>query len=112
MLKCADLEVLLSDYADGVADTRARRMVEQHVQLCERCRRRLQLARRVGLQLQRLPLLPPGIASRVGRFRRRLELRSSTRNRWRLEHYPFYVSALLAALLIILALFTVFYFRI
>lgn len=111
MLNCADLEVLLSDYADGVADARARRMVERHVLLCDRCRLRLRRARQIGQQLQRLPLLPAGIASRVGRFRRRLETRA-THSRWQLEHYPFYVSALLAALLIILALFTVFYFRI
>jgi anti-sigma factor RsiW len=111
MMNCADLEVLLSDYADGAADARTRRIVERHVQLCDRCRLRVQRARQVGLQLQRLPLLPPGISSRVGRFRRRLEGRSA-RGRWRLEHYPFYVSALLAALLITLALFTVFYFHI
>lgn len=111
MLNCADLEVLLSDYADGVADARGRRMVEQHVQLCDRCRQRLRRARQVGQQLQRLPLLPPGISSRVGRFRRRLETRA-VRSRWQLEHYPFYVSALLAALLIMLALFAVFYFHI
>lgn len=111
MLNCADLEVLLSDYADGVADARTRRIVELHVQLCNRCRLRVQRARQVGLQLQRLPLLPPGISSRVGRFRRRLESRA-VRDRWRLEHYPFYVSALLAAILITLALFTVFYFHI
>lgn len=111
MLNCADLEVFLSDYADGVADARARRMVEQHVQLCDRCRQRVQRARQIGLQLQRLPLLPPGISSRAGRFRRRLESRME-RGRWQLEHYPFYVSALLAAILITLALFTVFYFRI
>lgn len=111
MLSCTDLEVLLSDYADGVADARARRIVELHVLLCDRCRLRLRRARQISLQLQRLPLLPAGISSRVGRFRRRLEARAS-RSRWQLEHYPFYVSALLAALLIVLALFAVFYFRI
>lgn len=112
MISCANLEVLLSDYADGVADARTRRIVEQHVQLCDRCRQRLIRTRRLAQQLQRLSLLPPGISSRVGRFRRRLEARSVPRQRWRLEHYPFYVSALLAALLIMLALFTIFYFHI
>ena len=112
MLRCADLEVLLSDYADGVADARTRRIVEQHVQLCQRCRHRLGRARQVAQQLQRLPLLPPGLSSRVGRFRRRLEQHASTPAPWRLERYPFYVAALLAALLIVLALGAIFYFHI
>jgi|GEM_PF-5035363 len=108
MLSCADIEVLLSDYADGSTNPRTRRIVEQHVQLCERCRRRVQMSRQVALQLRRLPLLPTGVSSRVARFRRRLEAQT-TKDRRRLEHYPFYVSVVLASLLIAITLLTLFY---
>ncbi len=108
MLDCADLEPLLSDYADGVADERTRRIIERHVQLCSRCRQRVQAAHQIAQQLRRLPLLPSGVTSRVARFRRRLETRSM-RDPWRLEHYPFFVSALLASLLLLLMLLALFY---
>lgn len=108
MISCADMEVLLSDYADGTADARTRRIVEQHVQLCERCRRRVQRAHQLAQQLRRLPLLPAGVSSRIARFRRRLDARAQHNFR-RLEHYPFYVSVLLAVLLIVIALLTIFY---
>ncbi|WP_052343817.1 anti-sigma factor family protein [Kallotenue papyrolyticum] len=75
MKSCDRLEVLLSEYADGSADPRTRRIVERHVQMCDRCRLRLEQAARVGRQLQRLTLLPPGIATRAPRLRRRLEAR-------------------------------------
>ena len=108
MLSCVDLEVLLSDYADGIADARTRRIVERHVQLCERCRERVQSAYQVAQQLRRLSLLPPGMSNRAARFRRRLEARA-TREQRRLEHYPFYVSAVLVAVLVVLALLTILY---
>lgn len=108
MLKCAELELFLSEYADGTSDARTRRIVEQHVQLCARCRQRVLRARQIGIQLQRLTLLPPGMSSRVARFRRRLD--AAVPERRGLEHYPFYVSALLAVLLVVLALLAIFYF--
>ncbi len=108
MLDCTDLEPLLSDYADGIADERTRRIVERHVQLCSRCRQRVQAAYQVAQQLRRLPLLPAGMSSRVARFRQRLEARSM-RDPRRLEHYPFIVSALLASLVLLITLLTLFY---
>lgn len=108
MTSCADLEVLLSEYADGASDPRTRRIVERHVQICPRCRARVAAAARVSDQLRRLPLLPPGVATRVARFRRALEQQVG-RDRRRLEQYPFYVSAILAAALLLLTLLTIFY---
>lgn len=108
MIRCSDMEVLLSDYADGIADARTRRIVERHVQLCERCHRRLQADAQLAQQLRRLSLLPPGVASRVTRFRRRLE--NHVQRDWRrLEQYPFYVSALIATLLVVVSLLLMFY---
>jgi anti-sigma factor RsiW len=107
-MNCGYMEVLISDYADGVSDDRTRRIVERHVQVCARCRQRLISAQQVAQQLRRLPALPAGVSSRVPRFRQRLEDRASVDWR-RLEHYPFFVSALLAATLITLILLTVFY---
>jgi anti-sigma factor RsiW len=102
MPDCTELELLLSDYADGIADERTRRIVERHVQLCSRCRQRVQAAYR------RLPLLPAGVSSRVGRFRQRLEARAA-RDPLRLEQYPFFVSALLASVLLLITLLALFY---
>lgn len=108
MVSCTDIEPLLSDYADGIADERARRIVERHVQLCSRCQLRVQAAHQVAQQLRRLSLLPAGVSSRTARFRRRLEARAM-HDPWRLEHYPFFVSALLASLLILITLLALFY---
>lgn len=108
MIRCVDMELLLSEYADGTADPRIRRIVEQHVQLCERCRRRLQIAYQLRQQLRRLPLLPAGVSSRVARFRRRLD-EHAQHDRRRLEQYPFYVSALLATVLVVVSLLLIFY---
>lgn len=108
MIRCHHMEVLLSDYADGIADARTRRIVERHVQLCERCRRRVKADADLAQQLRRLSLLPPGVASRVARFRRRLE--SHAQRDWRrLEHYPFYVSAVIATILVVISLLLMFY---
>lgn len=109
MISCTDMELLLSDYADGVSDARTRRIVEQHVQLCSRCRRRLEQAQQIAQQLRRLPLMPAGLSSRVARQRRLIE-EEAARDRRGLEHYPFYVSALLAAAIVTLALLLIFYF--
>ena len=108
MIRCVELQVLLSDYADGIADARARRIVERHVQLCEDCRRRVQADYLLAQQLRRLSLMPPGVSSRVARLRRRLD--ASTARDWRrLEDYPFYVSAVIATGLVVLALLAIFY---
>ncbi|MDP9310961.1 MAG: zf-HC2 domain-containing protein [Chloroflexota bacterium] len=108
MIRCSDMDVLLSDYADGIADARTRRIVERHVQLCHRCRQRVQQDAELAQQLRRLSLLPAGVASRVGRFRRRLE-KETEREWWRLEQYPFYVSALIATLLVVISLLVLLY---
>ncbi len=108
MIRCADMEVLLSDYADGTDDARTRRIVERHVQLCVRCRQRVQEDYQLARQLRRLSLLPVGVSSRVTRFRRRLEARVQPDRRG-LEHFPFYVSAFIATTLVLLALLAIFY---
>ena len=108
MIRCADLQVLLSDYADGIADARTRRIVERHVQLCHDCRRRVEADYQLAQQIRRLSLMPPGVSSRVARLRRRLD--ATTERDWRrLEDYPFYVSAIIATSLVVVALLTIFY---
>ena len=108
MIRCSAMQVLLSDYADGIADPRTRRIVERHVQLCDICRERVQADYQMAQQLRRLSLMPAGISSRMARLRRRLE--ASRQRDWRrLEDYPFYVSAVLATTLVVLALLTIFY---
>lgn len=108
MISCTHMEVPLSDYADGIADARTRRIVEQHVQLCAQCRRKLVAAQQIAQQLRRLPLLPTGVSSRVARQRRRIE-QAMLQERHGLEQYPFYVAAVLAALIVTLALLLIFY---
>lgn len=108
MIRCSDMQVLISDYADGLADARTRRIVERHVQLCGYCRARVQADHQLAQQLRRLSLLPAGVSSRVARYRRRLEA-SPQRDWWRLEEYPFYVSAIIATSLVVLALLSIFY---
>lgn len=109
MIRCEDIRLLMSEYVDGIDDPRTRRIVERHVQLCASCR--VQIGRLVDVtqQLQRLPLLPIGVSGRVTRFRKRLEASVEPQPRRRLEHYPFYVSAALAAALITLTLLLIFY---
>ena len=80
-MRCAEIELLLSDYVDGAADERGRRIVERHMQLCRTCREGAILARRLGQQLLRLSLLPLGIGDRVPRLRQRLERKLSRTRR-------------------------------
>ena len=72
-MRCAELEPLLSEYADGMADERGRRIVERHIQLCRACHDCVLLARQLAQQITRLSLLPLGIADRAPRLRRQLE---------------------------------------
>ena len=78
-MRCSEIQHLLSDYADGAADERARRIAERHIQLCGRCRDGVLLARQLGQQLTRMPLLPLGVADRVPRLRRRLQEKLTSR---------------------------------
>ncbi len=71
-MRCADLELLLADYADGIADERGRRLVERHIQLCGHCRETVFGERLVAQQLKRLPLLPLGVQDRTARMRQRV----------------------------------------
>ncbi len=72
-MRCVEIEALLSDYADGIAGERERRIAERHLQLCDECRQGVLLGRRMGQQLTRLSLLPLGVLDRVPRMRARLE---------------------------------------
>ena len=72
-MRCVEIEALLSDYADGIADERERRIVERHLQMCGECHEGVLLGRRLGQQLTRLSLLPIGVLDRVPRMRARLE---------------------------------------
>ena len=78
-MRCAEVEDLIVDYADGLADERGRRIAERHIQCCESCRERVLRVRRLGQQLRRLTLLPPGIQERIPRLRLDLERRLSRR---------------------------------
>ena len=80
-MRCAEIELLLSDYADGLADERGRRIIERHMQLCRSCREGAILARQLGQQLLRLSLLPLGVADRVPRLRQRLEQKLTRKQR-------------------------------
>ena len=72
-MRCVEVEILLSAYADGDADERGRRIVERHIQLCPSCHDDALISRQVGQQLARLALLPMGVSDRVPRMRSRLE---------------------------------------
>ncbi len=72
-MRCVEIEALLSDYADGIAGERERRIVDRHIALCDECRDGVLLGRRLGQQLTRLSLLPIGVVDRVPRMRARLE---------------------------------------
>ena len=78
-MRCAEVEELIVDYADSLADERGRRIVERHVQCCEQCHARVVHTRQLAQQLRRLTLLPPGIQERAPRLRRELERRLSRR---------------------------------
>ncbi len=73
VMRCIEIEPLLSDYADGIADERGRRIVERHIQLCRHCHDGVLMARQLGQQLMRLALLPLGVSDRAPRMRGRLE---------------------------------------
>jgi anti-sigma factor RsiW len=78
-MRCAEVENLIIDYADGQADERGRRIAERHILRCEHCRERVHLTRQLAQQIRRLTLLPPGIQERVPRLRLELERRLSRR---------------------------------
>ena len=78
-MRCAEIEDIVTDYADGLADERARRIAERHIQLCTDCHERVLITRQLAQQLRRLTLLPPGIQERVPRLRRDVEQRMSSR---------------------------------
>ena len=87
-MRCIRVEPLLSDYADGIADERGRRIVERHLQLCRPCYDGVLVARQLGQQLMRLSLLPIGVSDRTPRLRRRLEQKLLKRPR----HSPMIVA--------------------
>ena len=78
-MRCAEIEDIISDYADGLADERGRRIAERHIQLCTSCHERVLITWQLAQQLRRLTLLPPGVQARVPRLRRDLEQRLSRR---------------------------------
>jgi len=80
-MRCADLELPLADYADGIADERYRRIVERHKQLCNPCRETLFGERLLAQQLKRLPLLPLGVQDRSARMRQRVAQKIERRPR-------------------------------
>jgi predicted anti-sigma-YlaC factor YlaD len=80
-MQCSEVQEALSEYADDLADTRSRRIAEQHVRLCHSCRQQLEAMRVVGQQLERLPLLPVGISDRVPLLRRHLADKLARRHR-------------------------------
>jgi predicted anti-sigma-YlaC factor YlaD len=80
-MRCSEVQEALSEYADGLADSRSRRIAEQHVRLCHSCRQQLEMMRAVGQQLERLPLLPVGISDRVPLLRRQLTDKLARRQR-------------------------------
>lgn len=80
-MRCVRVEPFLSDYADGIADERGRRIVERHIQLCRSCYDGVLVARQLGQQLMRLSLLPIGVSDRTPRLRRRLEQKLHKRAR-------------------------------
>lgn len=82
-MRCAELGVLLGDYADGVADERARRIVDRHIQLCTSCRQELLLSFQIAQQLRRMPLLPETVAVRLPRMERQIQGRLLARARTR-----------------------------
>ncbi len=71
-MRCVEVRDILSDYADGAADQRGRRIAERHIALCSACRRQVVIHRRIGQQLRGLPLIPPGITERLPRLRQDL----------------------------------------
>lgn len=78
-MRCLEIDDLIADYADGLADERGRRIAERHMQCCEACRERVLRTRQLAQQLRRLTLLPAGIQERVPRLRSELERRLNRR---------------------------------
>ena len=101
-MRCAEIEPYLSDYADGIADERGRRIVERHIQLCRACRDGVLLARQLGQQLFRLSLLPLGISDRTPRLQRRLEEKLLRRRRF--NYRAIVMRAMLALIVVVIAL--------
>ncbi|GAC1386516.1 MAG: hypothetical protein NVS4B8_02270 [Herpetosiphon sp.] len=99
MIRCSEVRLLLSDYADGETDERGRRIVERHVQLCQSCRSDVLALRMVGLHIERLSLLPVGISARLPRFQRALESQLVARQRAR-QRVPWILLALVGLVLV------------
>ncbi len=98
-MRCEFVTVLLSDYADGVADARGRRIVERHIQLCPACHNDLTLLQELIHQLRCMTLLPFGVAARLPRYQRELEVRLLARERAR-RRRPLVAAAVLLVLLL------------
>ena len=99
-MRCANVGLLLGEYADGRADERSRRIVERHIQLCQTCRNAVLITHQLGQQLLRLPLLPLGVVDRVPSIRRRMEQHMQGGRRFTI--HP--MAARLVYLLVIIAL--------
>ncbi len=98
-MRCEFVEVLLSDYADNVADERGRRIVERHIQLCCSCRTDLLLLQRLAHQLERVALLPMGVSARMPRYQYELERLLLARERARRRRPLMAVAVVLVLLL-------------
>ena len=97
-MRCAELVPLLTNYANGRADERGRRIIERHIQLCDRCRERIIQTGHLGQQLSRLSLLPSSLVDRLPRLRRDLELRLARRAK--VSTYAMYALAVLLLTLV------------
>ncbi|MBA2682397.1 MAG: zf-HC2 domain-containing protein [Ktedonobacteraceae bacterium] len=98
-MRCELVEVLLGDYADNVADERGQRIVERHIQLCSGCHTDLLLLRRLAHQLERVALLPIGVAARMPRYQYELERLLLARQRARRRRPLVAVAVVLVLLL-------------
>jgi anti-sigma factor RsiW len=103
-MRCANVGDVIASYADGLADERGRRIAERHMRLCQDCRRRVQLLHRLGQQLVRMPLLPPGMSERTPRLRRELEARLARRRRLRAFLLVAGLAVVAAALVLLMVL--------
>lgn len=97
-MRCANLGLLLGEYADGYADERGRRIVERHLSVCNRCRGDAMVTHRLAQQLRRLPLLPIGVIERIPSLHRRIEHRMNSG-----IHLPGHPSLLRALYVVLLA---------
>jgi len=106
-MRCVELAPLLTNYANGRADERGRRIVERHIQLCEGCRDRITRTGHLGQQLARVSLLPSSVVDRLPRLRRDLEQRLDRRAK--LLTSATYVLTIM--LIIVVGVLVVFYLR-